>query len=581
MKIPIKDYFQLLGKYMMKQKLRTISLFLIIIVNLFMQLYNPRILGYFIDGIKGNYPEKSIIIAVTVFIIFGVSTQLLSILATYVGEKLGWTSTNELRMDLIEHCIGLDMGFHKNHQSGEMLERIDGDINALFTFFSTLMIKLVSNIGLVAGIIVLLVREDYRIGTVLIGIAVLDWVIMMALERFFTKFWETERSYEAELYGFLGEQVTSVEDITTSGAKGYVMNKLYSLFRKIMPVVIKADLGYYSMWAANVIVFAIANVAALWLSIYLYSNSVITLGTVYMIFYYTELLNGPLEEIRNQLQRLQSADASIKRVKELFKTKTAIKYGYKSLEKCKGIDVDVQGVSFNYEDDEPVLKNIDIEIKENKILGILGHTGSGKTTLARLIARIYDVNSGSILINGIDIKDIKKESLLSSMSYVTQEVEIFKGTLRDNLTMFNDNIKDHEIMDIIKSTGIERWLNKMPEGLDTVLESGGNSLSAGEAQLVAFIRVFLKNPKLVILDEATSRLDPITENMLEKALSKLIENRTCIIIAHRLKTVERADDIMILKDGEVIESGNRRELIQDNNSKFAHLIQVGMEEVLA
>ncbi|WP_346913970.1 ABC transporter ATP-binding protein [Clostridium sp.] len=580
MKLPLKDYFGLLYKYLKKQKFMVILLFFILIMNLVIQLVNPQILRYYIDAVTQNSGIENLLIAALLFIGFGIVRQVFKIVSTYISEKVGWTATNALRSDLIKHCINLDMDFHKAHQSGEMLERVDGDINALFSFFSTFVLQLLSNLGLLIGIILLLYREDWRIGLTLTVIAILDMVVMKYIEKKSLKHWEKSRAYNAQLYGFLGEQITSVEDINTCGAKDYTMNSLYKLYRKMLPIEVKATLGHYYMWIANIIVFALGNAAALILSAYFYGNSLITFGTVYLIFYYVELMASPLEEIRSQMQRLQRAEASIKRVKELLQIKSRIEYGSKNLDNKDSIDVSLEKVSFNYEDGEAVLKDININIEKNTVLGVLGHTGSGKTTLARLIVRLYDVCSGSIKFNGENLKSMTKESLMENISYVTQEVQIFHATVRENLTLFNPNIKDDTILKVIEDIGLTPWLNNLPEGLNTILDNGGSGLSSGEAQLLAFVRVFLKNPNLVILDEATSKLDPITEGLIDRALNKLLEDRTCIIIAHRLGTVKRAHNILILEEGKVSEYGNRKELCKDKSSKFYNLLQKGMEEVL-
>ncbi len=580
MKLPLKDYFKLLYKYLKKQKLMVILLFLILVTNLVIQLANPQILRYYIDAVTENLSSENLVIAALLFIGFGIIRQVFKIISTYISEKVGWRATNALRSDLIEHCINLDMDFHKTHQSGEMLERVDGDVNALFSFFSTFVLQFISNLGLLIGIILLIYREDWRIGLTLTFIAILDMLAMKYIEKKSLKHWEKSREYSAQLYGFLGEQITSVEDINTCGAKNYTMNSLYKLYRKMLPIEVKATLGHYYMWIANIVVFALGNTAALILSAYFYGNSLITFGTVYLIFYYIELMANPLEEIRSQMQKLQRAEASIKRVKELLRTKSIIEYGDKDLDSKEFIDVDINGVSFSYEDGEVVLKDIDINIEKNTVLGVLGHTGSGKTTLARLIVRLYDVCSGSIKFNEENLRHVTKESLMENISYVTQEVQIFHATVRENLTLFNPNIKDETILNVIEDIGLMPWLNNLPNGLNTVLDNGGSGLSSGEAQLLAFVRVFLKNPKLVILDEATSKLDPITEGLIDEALNKLLKNRTCMIIAHRLGTVGRADNILILEEGTVVEYGNRKKLCKDKNSKFYNLLQKGMEEVL-
>jgi ABC-type multidrug transport system fused ATPase/permease subunit len=187
---------------------------------------------------------------------------------------------------------------------------------------------------------------------------------------------------------------------------------------------------------------------------------------------------------------------------------------------------------------------------------------------------------GDILINDINIKDIKLDSLRGNLAYVTQDVQLFHAAIRDNLTLFESKISDEAILNALDDIGLSEWIMSMPEGLDTILDSEGASLSTGEAQLMAFIRVFLKDPGLVILDEASSRLDPITEKYMENAIDKLLKNRSCIMIAHRLSTLMRADDILILDNGEVVEYGPREKLLEDENSKYYKLLQKGIEEVL-
>jgi ATP-binding cassette, subfamily B, bacterial len=228
-----------------------------------------------------------------------------------------------------------------------------------------------------------------------------------------------------------------------------------------------------------------------------------------------------------------------------------------------------------------VLSELSFQLKPGSVLGLLGRTGSGKTTLARLIFRLYDPQSGCIEINGGDVRDASLEVLRRNIAIVTQDVQLFRASVRDNLTFFDRSISDEQILKTLEELKLGDWVRSLPEGLSTQLDTGSRSLSAGEAQLLAFTRVFLRNPGLVILDEASSRLDPATEQRLERAIDKLLQNRTAIIIAHRLGTVQRADEIMILDNGRVSEYGDRQQLATDVNSRFYQLLQTGMEEVLA
>jgi ABC-type multidrug transport system fused ATPase/permease subunit len=235
--------------------------------------------------------------------------------------------------------------------------------------------------------------------------------------------------------------------------------------------------------------------------------------------------------------------------------------------------------------DDLILKGISLELPPGKILGLLGRTGSGKTTMIRLLCRLYDPVEGSIRIGYpgqqmVDLRALSFKDLRRDVGVITQQVQLFYASVRDNLTFFDRSISDDRILEVIHELGAENWFKALPNGLDTRIETGAVGLSAGESQLLAFTRIFLRDPGLLILDEASSRIDPATEAMLERAMDRLIENRTAIIIAHRLETVQRADDIMILSQGEVQEYGHRLDLLANSESIFSKLIHTGSEEVL-
>ena len=228
-----------------------------------------------------------------------------------------------------------------------------------------------------------------------------------------------------------------------------------------------------------------------------------------------------------------------------------------------------------------MLQELCFHLQPGVVLGLLGRTGSGKTTLARLVFRLYDPTAGRIVLGGVNVRQPRLKALRKCIAIVTQDVQLFQASVRDNLTFFDRSIPDEQIRAAIGELELADWYASLPEGLDTQLEAGGRSLSAGEAQLLAFTRVFLRDPGLVILDEASSRLDPATEQRVERAIDKLLQDRTAIIIAHRLGTVHRADEIMILEQGRVSEHGDRARLASDPSSRFSKLLRTGLEEVLA
>ena len=285
--------------------------------------------------------------------------------------------------------------------------------------------------------------------------------------------------------------------------------------------------------------------------------------------------------ISQQINELQRATAGMKRIEELFQIKPSLISGSQSLSRNVSDNtrpaISFEQVTFRYVPDEIILDNISFELEQGKVLGLLGRTGSGKTTISRLLFRLYDINSGQIRLSGKPIQQLELSDLRRHIGLVTQNVQLFNATVRQNLTLFNDQIEDHKLIAVIEELGLTEWYKSLPNGLDSVLAAGGGGLSAGEAQLLAFTRIFLKDPAIVVLDEPSSRLDPATEARVDFAVQRLLANRTGIIIAHRLGTLQRVDDIMILEDGRIHEHGQRQILANDPNSRFSQLLATGLE----
>ncbi len=473
------------------------------------------------------------------------------------------------------------MAFHKAHTSGELIERIDGDVNTLANFFSQFVVHLLSNVVLLIGVLLLLFGINWGVGLAVSIFALLALLILVRIRGRAVPRWVADRQMSANFYGFLGEQLAGTEDIRANGATRYVMRRFHLLLHRWYPVSKKASLAAYAMGMITITVFAIGNALAFALGAYLWSIGTITIGTVYLIFYYTNLLTQPIEQIRTQLQDLQRAGASIQRVQELLQTTPSIVEGAGSLLPTGALSVEFRNATFGYVEDNTVLRNMTFHLQPGKVLGVLGRTGSGKTSLARLLLRLYDYQEGEIRLGDVPIREVSLHTLRQRVGMVTQDVQLFRATVRDNLTFFNRTIPDARIIEVLDDLGLSKWYRSLPRGLDTELGSDGEGLSAGEAQLLAFTRVFLASPGLVILDEASSRLDPATEYLIERAVSKLLLGRTGIVIAHRLGTIQRADEILILEDGRILEHSSREDLAGDATSRFYRLLQTGLEEVRA
>ncbi len=441
------------------------------------------------------------------------------------------------------------------------------------------MVYVIGNGLLLLGILVLLYAVNWRVGLGLSAFVALALVSMLRIRAIATPFWAADRQANADFYGFLGEYLSGLEDIRSSGAGAFVLRRCAEVMRAWLKVTRKAQMWGYALGASSIGLFALGTAVAFALSAMLFKMGTLTIGTAYLIFQYTEMLRQPTEQLRKEIVDFQQADASIGRIQELLGTTSRVVGGSAAALPSGPLSVEFDGVSFGYAQDSLVLHDISLSLAPGRVLGVVGRTGSGKTTLTRLLLRFYDPLAGIVRLGGVDVRAISLAALRSRIGLVTQEVHLFQASVRDNLTLFEDDVPDEQIRTVLDTLGMADWLRELPGGLDTLLGAGGAGLSAGQAQVLACARVLLRDPDLVILDEPSSRLDPATDRLVHTALERLLAGRTGIIVAHRLATLAYADDILVMEDGQVREYGPRLALAADPTSRFAGLLHVEKMEV--
>jgi len=574
MRLPVRRYFALLVTYLKPLWRRALLLALLLLAGIGLQLLNPQILAYFIDTALAGGATTSLLLAGVLFTGVALANQGISVASSYLSQYVAWTATNRLRTDLVAHCLALDMGFHRTHTSGELIERIDGDVDLLSNFFSLFVINLLTSALLAAGILVMYFRVSWLVGMAMSVYSLLVSLALLYLRGRAVPYQLAQRQSSALFYGFLGEQLAGTEDVRANGAVSYVLRRFYQHMRAWRPIFGRAMVISRVTGVTTLFLFVCGSALATLLGAYLWSIHQASVGTVYLLFAYTDMLSQPIQQIQIQLQDLQQAEAAIQRVEELLRTPSALSDGGQKTLPAGPLAVTLENVSFGYVAEHPVLSDISMALQPGKVLGVLGRTGSGKTTLARLLFRLYEAQAGEVCIGGVSVREAQLRDLRRRTGMVTQDVQLFRASVRDNLTLFNRAISDEQIVQAIHAVGLTRWFAQLSDGLDSELGAGGAGLSAGEAQLLAFARVFLRNPGLVILDEASSRLDPTTEQRIERATSLLFEGRTGLVIAHRLSTIQRADDILILENGHIVEYGPRAALANDPTSHFSQLLHI-------
>jgi ATP-binding cassette subfamily B protein len=607
MNSPIKPYWRLLVQYLSPVRPWVVLLTVLLFGSMGLQLANPQIMRRFIDTALSGGALETLVRAGLLFIGIALVQQVVSVLATYLSQRVAWSATNALRADLVRHCLYLDMSFHNAHTPGELIERIDGDVTVLSNFFSRFAIQLLGNALLIVGVLTVLFVEDWRVGLALAVFACIVLAVIGRLANVAVPHWTEARQASADQLGFLEERLAGSEDIRSCGAIAYVMRRFAQQARNVMNTTVKATLMTNVLTDTQQTLSSVGQVIALVAGALLFRSQAITLGTAYLFFTYSSILfGGPIQSMMSEVEDWQLAGAAIMRIRALFSLQAKIETPERARDgvpehASRPLAVTFQNVSFAYpasappltdpetEGGEPVearqaaaLHDVSFALQPGCVLGLLGRTGSGKTTIARLLFRLYDPAEGAILIGegaaATDIRDVSLSELRRRVGMVTQDVQLFQASVRDNLTFFDASVPDERILGVLQELGLWSWYEALPHGLDTELASGGQGLSAGEAQLLALARVFVQDPGLVILDEASSRLDPATERLIEHAMDRLLSapRRTAIVIAHRLGTVQRADEVMIVEGGRICEYGSRAVLANDPASRFYHLLEAGL-----
>jgi ABC-type multidrug transport system fused ATPase/permease subunit len=630
---------RLLTTYLRPQRAHVALLAVLLLAGIGLQLLNPQVIRYFIDTAQAGGPTRALLLAALVYLVAGLLGRGLAFATSYVSLNIAWRATNALRGDLTRHCLRLDMPFHKTHTPGEMIERVDGDALALAEFFSQMVVKMAGNALLVIAILYLLYRENAAAGLILTAYTALVVAVLAGTQNLGAKRWAAARQAWAEQSSYLEEHIAGSEDIRGVGAEQYVLDKLLGIMRSLTERARGGWMANALGFSITNFLYVVGYGLGLAIGAYLYTRGSITIGAAFVMVYYVGMLAAPLNAIRDQAQELQQATGSVDRINELFALQPQVVETLRAALPAGALSVTFENVSFAYNDEmtnderrgtndegqttndeshstqdgirnteyatrtlAPALplrfasgtgvrfgasagvthhasRNISFSLPPGRVLGVLGRTGSGKTTQTRLLFRLYDPTSGTIRLGGADLRDVALDDLRGRVGMVTQDVQLFGASVRDNIALFDPRVTDEQIHAALARLDLSDWLQKLG-GLDAELAADGAGISAGEAQLLAFTRLLLRDPGLVILDEAASRLDPITEARLERAIDRLLAGRTAIVIAHRLRTVDRADDILILEEGRVVEFGPRQQLADDPSSRFYRLLQTGIEEAL-
>lgn len=537
-------------------------------------LAGPLVVREVIDRATAGTTVRELQILALVFLSIAVLRQIVEVVTARAATITAWRTTNEFRLDMTRHVLGLDHEFHRRHTPGELIQRVDGDITSVNELCSRVLTRAVGSALLIVGIVTVVTVIDWRIGVGMVAYVGLAVAVLLTLRHRAVDESAQELGALARLYGGIEERLTAAEDLRASGAGSHAMWRFVEESAGALDSGVRRERAFLGMWwavqgaAVGGTVLAVASGAVL------VAQGTITIGTAFLLFQYVLLIQRPLEEIVHELETVQKATGAMRRVSALFATvPTIVDEGTVSPPEGP-LEVELTAVSFDYGDEVPVLVDVDLRIGAGRSVGVVGRTGSGKTTFSRLVLRLVETTSGALRLGGVPIAEIPMTELRRRTELVPQEVELFNASVRDNVTLFDATVADDRVVDALRRVGLGHVAEA---GIDRPLGGSGTGLSAGESQLLALARVWLADPDLMVLDEATARVDPETEARLDAAVRELMRDRTTIVIAHRLSTLREVDDIVVFDAGRVVEHGERAVLAADPTTRFHRLLAVGLE----
>jgi ATP-binding cassette subfamily B protein len=555
-----------LWHYISHYKFYLIAAILLTIGSNVFALIGPMLSGFAIDAIE---PGKGMVVFETVFyyagwmLIFYIVSSILSYLLSVLMINLSQKIISKMREDVFNKLVELPISYYDRNQVGDIISKFSYDIDTINTSLSSDIIQICASTITVVGSLIMMV--------IISPTLVLVMFITIPLSLFYTRYMARKvkplfrkRSAKlGELNGFVEEMVSGQMTIKAYAAEDSVMDRFDKINAETVDAYYQAE--YYGSVTGPTVGF-INNLSLSLITVFgavLYLMGRMTLGNISSFVQYSRKFSGPINETANIISELQSAMAAAERVFKLMDERPEIadKEDAVDLVNIKG-DVNIKGVSFGYLPDKTIINNLFLHAVSGNLIAIVGPTGAGKTTIINLLMRFYDVWDGTIKIDDVETRDATRKSLRKAYAMVLQDTWLFTGTIFDNIAYGKENATMEEVVEATKMAGIHSYIKRLPDGYDTIINEDGMNISKGQKQLFTIARAMLLDAKMLILDEATSNVDTRTEIKIQKAMRKLMKNKTCFVIAHRLSTIQGADNILVLDQGDVVEQGTHKELIE-------------------
>ena len=569
--------------YFKRYKLSFAVIFLAIVAATYLQVKTPVFLGnaiaemgkigqaYFMANQAGQtdfQPDMADFNGVMLNLFFAyAATVVASLIYTLLFTRIVAHSTNRMRKGLFGKLERLTVAFFDSHKDGDILSRFTSDLDNIQNAFNQSLTQVVTNIALYVGMVIMMFRQDTRLALVTIASTPVALIALVVIIRLSRKYTDKQQAAVSKLNAYMDEKISGQKAIIVQGVQEETIDGFLELNEEVRRTTFKGRLfgGILFPFMNGMSLVNTAIVIFAGSSIVLNDSSLETaaaLGLVVTFVQYSQQYYQPIMQVAASWAELQLAFTGAHRIQEMFDEPEEVRPQNAPLFTELKEGVEIKDINFGYLPGQKVLDKVSISAPKGKMVAVVGPTGSGKTTIMNLINRFYDVNGGSVAFDGRDIREYDLDSLRDKVGIVLQESVLFSGTIADNIRFGDESISQEMVETAARATHIHDFIMSLPEGYETFVTDDENVFSTGHKQLISIARTLLTDPQVLILDEATSNVDTVTEAKIQKAMEAIIAGRTSFVIAHRLKTILNADEIIVLKDGKVIEQGNHSQLLK-------------------